>query len=1082
MNLASLAIKRPTFVFSLLAAAIIIGIIFMQRLPVRMMPDVEFPFVVVIIQYPGAGPEEIESRVSRRVENSMSAIPGLKHITSISQDGYSRTLAEFELSKDIEVALQEVKDKIAETRRGFPSNIEEPVIMKYDPESRPVMTVSLKATLPAKELFDFGDEYYRKELLRVDGVANIWMAGGTRREIVVNVNREKLNQYDTTLSAVTSAIESNSMNVPIGRLSIGDDDISFRSMGEYRSVKDIEQVIVSFRGNDVPISVGDVAVVNDTVRERTSMGRINLREGEKVVKEQQLLFRIYKQSKANEVKISDSVLKKVNELNKRYKGTNGNPHLTVINDNAKFIRENINDVRNTIFEGIFLAIVVVYFFLASWRSTFITALALPNSLIGAFIFMYFFGFSINIVSLMSLSLAVGLLIDDAIVVRENIYRRYEEGEPPAEAAQKGTDEVALAVIATTCSVIAVFLPVGFMSGIIGRFFKEFGLTVVFAMFISLLDALTIAPMLSAYIIPEHKKAGIKPKRKLFLAFYYAFMGLSKVIRFLTVVWFEKVYGITLKIYEKTLAFIIHNKIKIMFLVIAIFAGSVHIARDLPRNFLPVSESGEFTISVESAPDASLARTSSVCEEIENTIMSMSEVDFCMTSLGNSSGELNIADIYVRLVHYKQRALSTEEVKNEIRKKLNGKFSKSVIISLNETGGLIQGGGRKPFLLLFFGRDTKQLSDLANSLIPGLEKIPGLVDLSTNYRPGKQEYQIDIDPKKAKSFGVNSVMAGVEMRAMVEGNLPAVFRSNGLEYDIRVRFDEKQRKIMDTFDDLYIFNMNNKRIKLSRVASLKKAEGPTKIYRRDRTRYIEISGNVQKGYALGPIQQEVEKIITQSKNSPKYKDLWKDITYEYSGNIEEMRDMGRNIVLAAILAIIFIYMVLASLYESIITPFTIMLALPLAAVGGLLALVLMKGAFDMFTMIGFIMLLGIVAKNSIILVDYIQQLIRRGKSVEDAVLEAGKVRLRPILMTSFALAAGMLPTALALSEMGKFRQSMGIVIIGGIISSTILTLLVIPAVFEYMNSFRMWTRTILGRPQKRRIDKDFEKEAKTTVSS
>lgn len=1044
------------------------------------MPDVEYPFVVVTIQYPGAGPEEIENRVSRRVENSMSAISGLKHITSVSQDGYSRTFSEFELTKDPEVALQEVKDKIAEIRRGFPDDIEEPVIMKYDPESRPIMTVSLKATLPAKELFDFGDEYYRKELLRVDGIANIWMAGGTRREIVVNVNREKLNQYDVTLSAVSNAIENNSMNVPVGRLSIGDDDISFRSMGEYRDVKDIEQVIVNFRGNEVPVSVGDVSIVSDTVRERTSMGRIDLREEDgKVMKEQQLLFRIFKQSKANEVKISDGVLKKVNELNKKYKGTRGNPRLTIISDNANFIRANINDVKNTIFEGIFLAVIVVYFFLASWRSTFITALALPNSLIGSFIFMHFFGFSINVISLMSLSLAVGLLIDDAIVVRENIYRHYEEGEEPDAAAQKGTDEVSLAVIATTSSVIAVFLPVGFMSGLIGQFFKEFGLTVVFAMFISVLDALTIAPMLSAYIIPEHKKADAKPKNKALRFLYFAFEGFSKVMRFLTVVWFEKVYGFTLKAYEKLLTFIIYNKIKVMVLIIAVFAASLYAAKDLPKNFMPISESGEFIISVETAPDASLSKTNSVCETIEDELMAMPEVEFCMVSLGNNSGELNIADIYVRLIDYKKRGVSTEEVKSEIRKKLDGKFEKSVIVSLNETSGIF-GGGRKPFSLLLYGRDTKQLSALADSLIPGLRGVPGLVDLSTNYRSGKQEYQIDIDPKKAKDFGVNSVMAGAELRAMVEGNLPAVFRSGGLEYDIRVRFDEKQRKIMNTFNDLYIFNMNNKRIKLSRVAKLKKAEGPTKIYRRDRTRYIEISGNLEKNAALGPIQREVEKIITQNKNNPKSKKLWDEITYEYSGNIEEMSDLIKNIGVAAVLSVIFIYMVLASLYESIITPFTIMLALPLAAVGGLLALVWSKGAFDMFTMIGFIMLLGIVAKNSIILVDYIQQLMRRGKTVKEAVVEAGKVRLRPILMTSFALAAGMLPTALALSETGKFRQSMGIVIIGGIVSSTILTLLVIPAVFEYMNGFRVRVRKFLGRPAKRKIDRDFDKEAKSGI--
>jgi HAE1 family hydrophobic/amphiphilic exporter-1 len=1041
---------------------IIIGLIFMSRMPVRMMPDVEVPYVVVLITYPGAGPEEIENRVSNRVENAVSAISGLKHITSMSQDAISSTYAEFELTKDPEIALQEVKDKIAEIRRGFPDDIDEPVILKLDPESAPVMTISLKAELDPKELFDFGDEYFRKELLRVDGVSRIWMAGGTRREVQVAVDREKLDKYDTTLTAVSNSIENNSMNVPVGRLSVGNDDISFRSIGEYRTVESIEDVVVNFHGNEVPVAVGDLASVKDTITERFTMGRIDIKEDGKFIREQTLLFRIFKQSKANEVNISNGILKKVEELNERYKGTEGNPRLTVVTDNAKVIRDNINDVRNTIFEGIFLATVVVYFFLASWRSTFITALALPNSLIGAFIFMYFFDFSVNIISLMSLSLAVGLLIDDAIVVRENIYRHYEEGEEPDEAAQKGTDEVSLAVIATTASVIAVFLPVGFLSGIIGQFFKEFGLTVVFAMFISVLDALTIAPMLSAYIIPSHKQAK-KHKPGKFVRIS------SKIIRTLTVVWFDKLYEFFLALYVKSIKIILSNKIKVLFLTFLIFAASLLLIKKIPANFMPTSESGEFRIAVETAPDASLARTNSVCMHIEDILTTIPEVEFAVVSIGNNNRELNIADIYVRLVNYKNRSMSTEEVKTVIRQKLAGELDPSVIVSLNDSGGGMVGGNRKPFSLMIFARDTNLLSKLAGQLIAQFKDIPGLVDLSTNFRSGKPEYQIDIDPAKAKLFGINSVIAGAELRAMVEGNLPAVFRANGLEYDVRVQFKEGQRDIMNSFNNLYVFNMNNKRIKLSRVASLKQAEGPTKIFRRDRMRFIEITGNLSKGAALGPIQSEVQRIINNHRNNPKNKDLWKNTTYQYGGNIEEMQNLVKSISVAAVLSIVFIYMVLASLYESIVTPFTIMVALPLAAIGGLGALWITKGSLDMFTMIGFIMLLGIVAKNSIILVDYIQQLMIRGKSVEAAVIEAGTVRLRPILMTSFALAAGMLPTALALSEVGKFRQSMGIVIIGGVISSTILTLLIIPAIFEYMHSFRTWSRKKFGRPEKRKID-------------
>lgn len=1071
MNLASLSIKRPTFIFSILVAMIIMGLIFMSRMPVRLMPDVEYPYVVVTIQYPGAGPEEIENRVSRRVENSMSAISGLKHITSISQDGYSTTYAEFELSKNPEIALQEIKDKIAEIRRGFPDDIEEPVIQKFDAESMPIMIVSLKADMNPKELYDFGDEYYRKELLRVDGIANIWMAGGTRREILVSVDRDKLEQYDTTLTAVSNSIANNSINVPVGRVSVGDDDISFRSIGEYRNVEDLKEVIINFHGNEVPVSVGDVATVSDTIMERFTLGRINLKEDGKQVREQTLLLIIFKQSKANEVNISNGILKKVDELNEFYKDAKGNPKLTVVMDNAKIIKMNIADVRSTIFEGIFLAIIVVYFFLGSWRSTFITALALPNSLIGAFVFMYLFGFSINVISLMSLSLAVGLLIDDAIVVRENIYRHYEEGEEPDVAAQKGTDEVALAVIATTASVIAVFLPVGFMSGLIGQFFKEFGLTVVFAMFISLLDALTIAPMLSAYIIPSHKEEIKKANKK--VSFFHK---ISSFLRTITVDLFNKCFDILIKAYEKTILFIIHNKIKVLVITVIAFALSLSLINKIPKNFIPTSESGEFSIAVETAPDSSLARTNSICLKIEDTVMAMDEVEFAVSSIGNRNRELNVASIYVRLVDYKKRNLTTEDVKEIIRKKLKTELDKSVIVSIDNSSGM---GNSKPFSLLLYGRDTKQLSDLANALMAKFENISGLVDLTTNYRSGKPEYQIDITPAKAKEFGVTSLMAGNELRAMVEGNTPAVFRANGLEYDVRVRLNDSQRTLMDSFNNLYIYNVNNRRIKLSRVAELKDAEGPTKIYRRDRSRYIQISGNLAKGATLGPIQTEVEKIIADHQENPDNKALWNEITFGYSGNLEEQQDLFKNIAIAGILSVIFIFMVLASLYESVITPFTIMIALPLGFIGGLLAIFIVGGALDMFVMIGFIMLLGIVAKNSIILVDYIQQLMRRGKSIDRAIVEAGKVRLRPILMTSFALAAGMLPTALALSEVGKFRQNMGIVVIGGIISSTILTLLVIPAIFEYMDRFRLFLRKIFGRPQKRKIDKDFSSEAKTT---
>lgn len=1058
MNLASLSIKRPTFVFAVLSAMIIVGLILFERIPVRLFPDVEMPFVVVDIRYDGAGPEEIERRVSRRVENAVSPISGIKHISSTSQEGQSITTVEFVLSKNPETAIQEVKDKVAEIRRWFPDEIEEPVIYRMDPDSEPIMTVSLNANLAPKDIYDLGDEIFRKELFRVDGVSKILMIGGTRRELQVRADIDKLKHYDLTLTDITNAIKSNSSNIPIGKFSNQNEDISYRSIGEFRSVDKIKDVNLSFFGNDVAIPISYVAEVQDTIQDRKTKGRITVRNGDMIQTKNSLLLRIYKQSKSNDVKISDGIQKKIRELNAEYSNTAGNPVLEVVTDNARAIRENIEDVKNTIYEGIFLAVIVVYFFLASWRSTFITALALPNSLIGSFIFMYLFGFSINIISLLSLSLAVGLLIDDAIVVRENIFRHIEEGEEPIVAAQKGTDEVALAVIATTSSVIAVFLPVGFLSGMVGQFFKEFGLVVVFAMMISLMDALTIAPMLSAYMIKKDEK---NKKHNKFIAVFL------KTVRRLTVDWFEKLYALTSKLYVSSIKYIINHKIKTIFATIAVCSLSFILLKHIPVAFISNAEMGEFNVAVEAVPKTSIDRMDKYTSEIEQIIMQNKNIAFVVSAIG-SSVEPNISNVFVKLVPSNERRKKTSEIKKEIRQSLKAKFGDELKFSLNDNMGL---NSQRPFLLHLYGDDIKQLTERADVLIEKFKNVKGLVDLRTNYVSGKPEIQFKLDSEKMKEFGINSVDAGNELRAMVEGTTPAVYRQDTLEYDIRVRLNEKQRDIRKAYDRLYVKNRNGKLVRLKNIASFEEAEGPNKIFRRDRSRYISIEGNLEPEVTITQVQKETKDIIEQNIKEEKLK--WNKVKYFYSGNVEDMKELFSNMIMAGVLSLIFIYMVLASLYESVITPFTIMVALPLSIIGGLVALFLTGQTINMFTMIGFIMLLGIVAKNSILLVDYIQQLMRRGKSVKEAIVEGGRVRLRPILMTSFALSAGMLPTALGLTEAGSFRKGMGIVVIGGIISSTVLTLLIIPAIFEYMVTLRMWLRKILGRPPLRTIDKELQ---------
>lgn len=1064
LNLAKLSIKRPTFIIAVLMVVIILGLMSYSRMSVRMFPDVEFPYVLVITQYSGAGPEEIEQLVSKPLEDAISGISGLKHINSISQDNYSIVYGEFELSKNPDIALQEVKDKVGEARWDLPDDIEEPVIQKLDPDSMPIVSLSLKADMNPKELYDFADEEITKEFSRVSGVSKVEVWGGAKREIHVDIDKNKLKEHELTLSAVSSRIQSNSLNIPAGKVNKGAMDLAFRTIGEFKSVKQINDVVVSFMGNDVPVTVKDLGKVVDSVQEETTRARVSVRdENGNVDVEPSLLIQIYKQAKSNDVAISDAVQKRLIEVNEKYKDEPGKPALTLVKDNARSVRMNLEDVERTIIEGIFLAVVVVYFFLGSWRSTFITSLALPNSLIGAFLFMNLFGFSLNVLSLMSLSLAVGLLIDDAIVVRENIFRHYEEGSDPVKSALHGTNEVTMAVIATTSAVIAVFLPVSFLSGIVGQFFKEFGLTVVFAMFISVLDALTIAPMLSAYIIKDHgeeKEPGKFAK------------AIGKVWHYMTLWWFEKVYAAVEKFYEAVIKKVVKHKIITIMCAVLFFVGSLGVAKQLKFTFMPTAEWGEFAVTLEADPGTSLDQMDKITKVAEDIMIADPNIEMIVTTIGNITGLANESSIDVKMVPAKQRKVTTNDMKDKFRKALNEEYAEkyddnNIYVSIgNSTMG---GGNRSEFIVELFGVDASEMSAAANVLMERFEEIPGLVDINTNYRSGKPELQIQMDTKRMESLGVNSVVAGNEVRAMIDGVKSGKFREKGVEYDIRVQLQENQKDIMEAFNSTYVNNVNGKLVKLTNVAFPVKAEGPVSINRKDRSQFVTIEGNLEKGGAIGSIQADAIRIFNEEKAKPENADAWRHIEMRLSGNADEMNTMVQSIMLAAVMSVLFMYLILMSLYESMITPLTIMSALPLAIIGGFLALYVTGQPIDMFTLIGMIMLLGIVAKNSILLVDYTQQQIRAGHPVDEAVVIAGKTRFRPILMTTFAVIAGMLPTALGLTEVGAFRKGMGIVVIGGVISSTLLTLLVVPAIFEYMDRFRRFTRRLLGRPENRMVD-------------
>jgi len=655
---------------------------------------------------------------------------------------------------------------------------------------------------------------------------------------------------------------------------------------------------------------------------------------------------------------------------------------------------------------------------------------LPNSLLGAFILLSAAGFSINIMTLLALSLAVGLLIDDAIVVRENIYRHIEMGEKPIDAAIKGTNEVVLAVVATTLAVIAVFGPIAFLSGVVGQFFRQFGLTVCFALIISLFDAVTMAPMLSAYF--AGKTHGESEKN-----------------------WYDKTFGVMLSKfnqfqeylenkYEKILHFTLRRPLLILFASFLIFIASFAALKNVPKTFLPPQDQGEFSVSIELPPGTSLDGMNKLSLEVDTMIRNNKEVAYTVLTVGDKNEQPNKADFYVHLVPSKQRKVNTSGFKEILRTQL-----KPFAYALPQVKDIdAVGAGQRPFNVNIVGEDMVEIEKYSRMLFDKIKDHPALNDVDLVYRPGKPEFQVIPDRTKAEKLGVSTSMMGSELRTHIEGATPAVFRENGEEYDIRVRLQEDQRNLKLGYKETYIPNINYSLVKLDSITSPKETTGPANITRQDRGRYIQISADIAPdGPGMGGAMNDIKNYMDNEIKLPA------NMKYQFVGQAENFAELISSMLMAAFLGTMFIYFVLASLYESFVTPFTIMLVLPLAACGAFYALALGHASLDLFSMIGCIMLLGVATKNSILLVDYTQQQVQKGVEMKEAIIMAGRARLRPILMTSFALIAGMIPLAIGLNEASKQRTSMGIAVIGGLISSTILTLVVIPAAYTYIEKFR-----------------------------
>ena len=1036
MKLADVSIERPVFATMMILALIVLGLFSYLKLNVDQFPDVDIPYVTVTTVLRGAGPEQIETDVTKKIEDAVNPVAGLDHIQSTSQEGLSIVIIQFKLEVDGRVAAQEVREKVSAARANLPTEIEDPVITRYDPASLPIMQLTVSGNRSEKDITTYTKDVIKKRLENVPGVGSVNLVGGDEREIEVEVDAARLRGYNLSIQDVVQGVAMANQEVPAGNLVQGPRQLLLRTMGKFTSVDDFNKVIVASPGGK-PVHLADIATVSDGVKERTSFARV---DGKRAVG-----LNILKQSGSNTVRVADAVRGQIDRLKKELPA---DVQITMAKDNSTFIRDSVNDVLFDILYGGLLAVIVVYLFLANARPTIISAIALPTSIIASFIIMYALNFTLNVMSLMALSLAVGLLIDDAIVVIENIYRHMHEGATPKEAAKAATSEIGLAVMATTFTIVAVFIPVAFMSGIVGRFFYQFGITVAVSVLVSLFVAFTLTPMLaSRWLRPQDEdlsNEGNILRRGLFF--------------------FNQFFDKMSKRYRSAIAWsLAHRRMTLVF-ALGLFAFSFVLMRFLGTEFFPESDQSEFTVGVNASPGTSLDQTAAICERIETVLRKRPEVTTLLTTIGAGNDPITKGNILVKLLKKAERKKGIKQIMAEVRRDLRDLPGANLSILVSQGPG----GGTKPVVMSVRGEDLSKLEQLGDKVERIVRTTPGAVDVENSLETSKPEIRIRIDREKASDLGLNVGLIAASIRALVDGAVATQYAEGGEQYDVRVQLRKEDRTSLENVGNLTIKSSKDTRdlqkiiVPISYVASVKQGSGPSKINRYDRQREIRIDANTS-GRTLGEVLAGIQKQTAGISLEPGY-------SIGVTGSGEMQAESFQNILISLVLGIVFVYIVLAAQFENFWYPFSIMLALPMSLIGAVIALLVFGSAISIISLIGIIMLMGLVTKNGILLVDYTGVLRDRGMKRTEALVEAGATRLRPILMTTFAMIFGMVPIAFSVSEGSEFRSPMGQAVIGGLVTSTLLTLFVVPVVYSLIDDFSLakafaWTARFM--PAKKR---------------
>ncbi len=1032
MFLTRISVTHPVFATMMMVALLVMGAFSLQRLGLDQYPNVDVPVVVVITSYPGATPETVETEVTRPVEDALNAIGGLDEVTSTSYEGRSVVVAKFKLEVRSSAAAQEVRDKIAAIEANFPEDAKKPVISRFDPAAEPILSVAISSTsLDVPALTSLADQKVVRQLTTVAGVGQATLVGARKRQIDVTIDETRMRALGIGINEVVNALRTGNSNSPAGSVIDPVSERTIQVQGRIEEPQALLDMVVARRGG-AAIALRDVATLSEGAADAENRALYNGQTA--------LAIDIVKVQDANTVQVATDVRKRLDTLNAELAPQN--VQLRIVTDASIPIRESVNQVQTTLIEGAALAVVIVFLFLNSWRSTVITGLTLPIAIIGTLAVIHVLGFTLNTLSLLALTLSIGILVDDAIVVRENITRHLHMGKSHLRAALDGTNEIGLAVIATTATIVAVFLPVAFMDGIVGRFFYEFGVTVSAAVLISLFVAFTLDPMLSsAWYDPDAQPDAKRgPVGRLIARFDHGFEWMAGQ-------------------YRRAIGWTLRHRLVTLLVTSGIFIGSLFMVPLVGTEFVPNADEGRFQVNITAPVGSSLDYTTTKVRQVEKALKEFPEVEtlYSTVNTGGAAGKHRAA-ILVGLVPLDMRSRTPLSLAEPVRKRLSAIPGIEVTILQN---GL--GGGESPVQLSILGDDRAVLEKIATGLVEDMKKIPGLVDVTSSAKDVTSILSVRLKPAAASDLGITRSDLAAALSPLIGGEDVSKWTdADGNSYDIVIRLPVERRSDTEGLGELMIATGRTAAkgaplmVRLDQVADIGIMPAPAEIRRIDNRREILVSANIA-GRTLGEVTETLQGLTAG-------RDLPNGYRIRFGGDAETMQETIGHMVTALTMAVIFIYIVLASQFGSFMQPLAIMASLPLSLVGVLIGLMVAGSTINMFSLIGFIMLMGLVTKNGILLVDFANRERRRGLSLNEALENAGVIRFRPIIMTTLAMIFGMIPLGLAVGGGGAQRAPMAHAVVGGLISSTLLTLIVVPTILSYIDSIvRRFTRLLPKAP-------------------